>query len=398
MSAPSGIASGMAPDSGVLNVLWLQSGGCGGCSMSLLCADTPDLPGALRSAGINLLWHPSLSLQSGTDVLTLLQDCIEGRQQLDVLCIEGALLRGPNGTGRFHMLAGTGLPLTEWVRRQAAVAGHVVAVGSCAAWGGITAGGDNPTEACGLQFEDDHPGGLLGEGFRSPGYLARTVPTAPMVGALPSAAAAPHTASSVAASSSASTFTFSATASVHAPAESWPVINIAGCPTHPGWVLDTIMALAARALTPLDLDALGRPRFYADQLVHHGCTRNEYYEFKASAGQPSDQGCMMEHMGCKGTQAHADCNTRLWNGEGSCTRGGYACISCTEPGFQEPGHAFHTTPKLAGIPMGLPTDMPKAWFVALASLSKSATPKRVKHNAVADHIVVPPAIRKTRLK
>jgi len=35
-----------------LNVLWLQSGGCGGCSMSLLCADTPDLPGTLRDAGI----------------------------------------------------------------------------------------------------------------------------------------------------------------------------------------------------------------------------------------------------------------------------------------------------------------------------------------------------------
>jgi Ni,Fe-hydrogenase I small subunit len=158
------------------------------------------------------------------------------------------------------------------------------------------------------------------------------------------------------------------------------------------------MALAADALHAGDLDTLGRPRFYADQLVHHGCTRNEFYEFKASAEKPSDQGCMMEHMGCKGTQAHADCNTRLWNGEGSCTRGGYACISCTEPGFQEPGHAFHLTPKVAGIPIGLPTDMPKAWFVALASLSKSATPRRVKLNATADHRVVAPVARKTRLK
>ncbi len=80
------------------------------------------------------------------------------------------------------------------------------------------------------------------------------------------------------------------------------------------------------------------------------------------------------------------------------TRGGYACISCTEPGFQDPGHAFDATPKLAGIPIGLPTDMPKAWFVALASLSKSATPRRVKTNATADHIAVPPVARKTRLK
>jgi ferredoxin hydrogenase small subunit len=36
--------------------------------------------------------------------------------------------------------------------------------------------------------------------------------------------------------------------------------------------------------------------------------------------------------------------------------------------------------------------------VALASLSKSATPRRVKLNAVADHRVVAPAVRKTRLK
>ncbi|GAA6142671.1 HupU protein [Hydrogenophaga sp. 5NK40-0174] len=331
-----------------MNLLWLQSGGCGGCSMSLLNADTHDFHAHLRDAGIDLLWHPSLSLESGRDTIDLLERILSGEQALDILCVEGALLRGPNGTGRFHVLAGTGVPMIDWVEKLARVSHHVVAVGSCAAWGGITAGGDNPTDACGMQYDDDRAGGLLGEGFTSRSGL--------------------------------------------------PVINIAGCPTHPNWVLDALMALAAGQFDADALDALGRPRAYADQLVHHGCTRNEYYEFKASAEKPSDLGCMMEHMGCKGTQVHADCNIRLWNGEGSCTRGGYACIACTEPGFQEPGHPFHETPKLAGIPIGLPTDMPKAWFVALASLSKSATPKRVKQNAVADHLVVKPAIRKTRLK
>jgi len=162
--------------------------------------------------------------------------------------------------------------------------------------------------------------------------------------------------------------------------------------------METLMTLAAGLFDAGQMDALGRPRSYADHLVHHGCTRNEFYEFKASAEKPSDLGCMMEHMGCKGTQVHADCNTRLWNGDGSCTRGGYACISCTEPGFEEPGHSFHQTPKIAGIPIGLPTDMPKAWFVALASLSKSATPKRVRDNATADHLVQVPMIRKRRGK
>lgn len=331
-----------------MNMLWLQSGGCGGCSMSLLCADTADFAGQLEQAGIRLLWHPSLSLAGGAELVKLLEDCLAGRVALDALCVEGSLLRGPNGTGRFHVLAGTGVPMIDWVRRLSTVARNVVAVGSCAAWGGVTAAGANPTDACGLQYDDDRPGGLLGADFRSASGL--------------------------------------------------PVVNVAGCPTHPGWVLDTLMALAADQFSADDLDPLGRPRFYADQLVHHGCTRNEFYEFKASAEKPSDLGCMMEHMGCKGTQAHADCNTRLWNGDGSCTRGGYACISCTEPGFQDPGHAFHATPKIAGIPIGLPTDMPKAWFVALASLSKSATPKRVRQNATADHLVVAPQVKRTRLK
>jgi len=347
------------PPGAPLTVLWLQSGGCGGCSMSLLCADTADFHVQLRSAGIELLWHPSLSLASGGEVLGLLERILAGQQRLDLLCLEGALLRGPGGTGRFHVMAGTGLPMTDWVRRLAARAGQVMAVGSCAAWGGVSALGDNPTEACGLQYEDDRPGGLLGAGFRSGGSGGHG-----------------H----------------------GGPGTGLPVINVAGCPTHPGWVLDSLMALADGSLQAGDLDALGRPRFYADQLVHHGCTRNEFYEFKASAEKPSDLGCMMEHLGCKGTQAHADCNTRPWNGEGSCTRGGYACISCTEPGFQEPGHPFHQTPKVAGIPIGLPTDMPKAWFVALASLSKSATPRRVKVNATADHRVITPPARKTRLK
>ena len=68
-------------------VLWLQSGGCGGCNMSLLCADTQDFSAMWRNAGIELLWHPSLSLESGDQVLDILEDCLQGRTQLDALCI-----------------------------------------------------------------------------------------------------------------------------------------------------------------------------------------------------------------------------------------------------------------------------------------------------------------------
>ena len=121
-------------------------------------------------------------------------------------------------------------------------------------------------------------------------------------------------------------------------------------------------------------------------------------EFKASAEKLCDLGCMMENLGCKGTQARADCNRRAWNGAGSCLDGNYPCINCTAPGFEEPGHTFTQTPKISGIPVGLPTDMPKAWFVALASLSKAATPARLRENAVADHLARPPVDKQKKRK
>ncbi len=106
-----------------------------------------------------------------------------------MLCVEGSVMTGPHGSGRFHMLSGTGRPMMSWVADLAARAQHVLAVGTCAAYGGITAAGGNPGGAVGLQYDGDHPGGLLGADFRSGSGL--------------------------------------------------PVINVAGCPTHPGWVLDT---------------------------------------------------------------------------------------------------------------------------------------------------------------
>jgi Ni,Fe-hydrogenase I small subunit len=320
-------------------LLWLQAGSCGGCTMAVLEDGARGWFRALEGAGIDLLWHPSVSVETGAEALRILDAVEAGETPLDILVLEGAVLCGPDGTGRFNRLAGTGRSLLDWVRALAPRAGTTVAVGSCAAFGGIAAADPDPTEAKGLQFTAAAPGGALPAGYRSRSGL--------------------------------------------------PVVNVSGCAPHPGWIMETLAAVAAGMLTAADLDALGRPRFFADHLAHHGCSRNEYYEFKASAERPGDRGCLMEHCGCKATQAVGDCNQRIWNGGGTCTDGGYACISCTAPAF-EATRGFLQTPKVAGIPVGLPLDMPKAWFVALAALSKSATPRRVRENARSDRIVVPP--------
>ncbi len=329
-----------------LRLLWLQSGGCGGCTMSLIGAEGPDLLTAFDAAGIDVLWHPSLSEASGSEVIPLLERLERGEEPLDILCLEGAVMCGPNGTGKFHMMAGTGRPVMDWLAALARQAEFVVAVGSCAAFGGITAAGGNHAEAVGLAYDGPEPGGLLGADFRSKAGL--------------------------------------------------PVINVSGCPIHPGWLTETLFALAEGTCSTRDLDEWERPLAYTIHLVHHGCARNEFYEYKASAERLCDLGCMMENLGCKGTQARADCNIRPWNGSGSCLDGNYPCINCTAPGFEEPGHAFTATPKVAGIPVGLPTDMPKAWFVALASLSKAATPARLRDNATAETLVVAPVDRRKK--
>ena len=236
--------------------------------------------------------------------------------------------------------------MLDWVRTLSPKANHVVAVGTCATYGGVTSTGENPADAVGVQYDGNHLGGALGGDFKSRSGL--------------------------------------------------PVINVAGCPTHPDWVTATLLLLAEDKLTISDLDGFARPRFYADHLVHHACPKNEFYEYKASASQLSEMGCLMENLGCVGTQAVGDCNIRSWNGDGSCTRAGYPCINCTAPEFEEPGHGFTETPKFAGIPVGLPSDMPKAWFMALASLSKAATPHRIGANATSDRIAIPPSLKKPK--
>lgn len=312
------------------NLLWIQAVCCGGETASLLNSDHPHLLAALNTLGVTVLGHSYFRDPAHDGAEQVMDECASGRMSVELLVVEGAVYQAapqPDGWALSK-------PLAEWVRAIARCSDYTVAVGTCASFGGVMACGRNPMGATGLQFHRDQHGGLLGADYRSRAGL--------------------------------------------------PVVNVPGCPAHPDWIIGTLWALRAHRLRETELDRFNRPRAFYGKLAHHACPRNEYYEFKASASVYSQQGCLFENLGCKGTLCESDCNERLWLARtGSCTRGGFPCLSCTSPLFPDGFVPFFETAKIGGIPTSLPLDVPKAWYVGISGLSKLACPERLRRNAVS---------------
>jgi len=160
------------------NLLWLQGGSCGGDTISVLNAEQPEILTALQMLDVHLVWHPFLSPEGGREAAFLMETLAAGREPLDVLVVEGAVQNGPQGSGRYFLLHGR--PFRDWALALARQAVHVIAIGTCACFGGIVSSGANLTEACGLQFLHDKRGGCwAGSSPPAPGCPSSTSPAAP---------------------------------------------------------------------------------------------------------------------------------------------------------------------------------------------------------------------------
>ena len=51
-----------------LSLLWIQCGGCGGDTWSFFNAESPNVMELFSSFDIELLWHPSISINSQADL------------------------------------------------------------------------------------------------------------------------------------------------------------------------------------------------------------------------------------------------------------------------------------------------------------------------------------------
>jgi hydrogenase small subunit len=113
-------------------------------------------------------------------------------------------------------------------------------------------------------------------------------------------------------------------------------INIAGCPTHPDWIVYAVARLLAGQSLPLD--GYGRPSALFNRTVHSVCPRRE----RGEAERFGVDGRCLEELGCRGPVTRANCPTLRWNNQASwCIEVNAPCLGCTEPTFPGPNSFNH---------------------------------------------------------
>ena len=79
--------------------------------MAILGAEGPGatadtLPDFLERHDLELLWHPSLSPETPSELAGMIDRIVAGEQDLTLLCVEGSIINGPDGTGLFDTFEG----------------------------------------------------------------------------------------------------------------------------------------------------------------------------------------------------------------------------------------------------------------------------------------------------
>jgi hydrogenase small subunit len=279
---PPGIARAFEEAIEEYPLLWLQLSNCSGCSVSAINTLHPSIENVLLDQIIpnyqlSLRFQQTVMSASGELAMRVIDETHDEWKGKYILIVEGAIPTRDAGT--YGTMGGGDnghTTLADHVRDLAPDALAVLALGTCAAYGGIAASAPNPSGAVGV-----------GEFFQSEGIGT-------------------------------------------------PLINIPGCPSHPDWFIGTVAHVLLLGLPkPEDVDEHGRMKLFFSTTVHRACTNRDYMDEGIMAQKPGDIGCLLE-LGCKGPYTQADCPRRSWNsGVNWCIGSGGPCIGCTQPGFPD---------------------------------------------------------------
>jgi hydrogenase small subunit len=296
-------AEAVRPGVEEVHILWTSEGlSCDGDTLSVTAASLPaiedvllgNVPGLPRVHLHNKVLSPTLG---GDEFMGPFHEAARGELGAPyVFVVEGSIPNERiNGDGYWTSMGndpGTGEPITvnEWIDRLAPGAWAVVAIGTCATYGGIHAMAGNPTGAMGL-------GDYLGWDFRSAGGL--------------------------------------------------PIVNVPGCPVQPDNFMETLTWLlyqAAGVAPMIHLDSKLRPQWLFGKTVHEGCDRAGYYEQGDFAQDYNSPKCLVK-VGCWGPVVNCNVPKRGWmDGIGGCPNVGGICIGCTMPGFPDKFMPFMDEP------------------------------------------------------
>ena len=293
-----------------IHILWTSEGmSCDGDTVSMTASSLPSIEDVVLGLVPGLpkvhLHNKVLAPEVGEDFLTVFRQAAEDRLGPFILVVEGSIPNEQiNGEGYWTSMGNdplTGQPITlnQWIDRLAPKAWAVVAVGTCATYGGIHAMAGNPTGCMGLVD-------YLGRDFRSKGGL--------------------------------------------------PIVNVPGCPVQPDNFMETLTWLlyqAAGRAPMIPLDDQFRPTWLFGKTVHEGCDRAGYYEQGDFAMDYNSPKCQVK-IGCWGPVVNCNVPKRGWmGGIGGCPNVGGICIGCTMPGFPDKFMPFMDQPPGGAISAAL---------------------------------------------
>jgi hydrogenase small subunit len=306
ISAQAGPTTPLGPFEKV-HVFWLAGMSCDGCSIAAVGATMPTveslMTGKLPGVPRLVLHHTALQVEAGEAYVEPMRQAWRGELGAPyVIVYEGSIADETKAVaaGGYWSAVGeeldeaTGLtrqvPSAEWAARLAPGAAAVIAIGTCATWGGIPAAYGNPTGAMSMMD-------FLGRDYRS--------------------------------------------------ALGVPVVNIPGCPPVGDNFTETVAAvlLFLQGIGPLpEFDDLGRPAWLFGETVHRNCVRAGYYEEGTFAHEYGGKECLVE-VGCWGPVVQCNITSRgAINHLGGCMNVGGPCIGCTMPGFPDKFAPFYKAP------------------------------------------------------
>jgi hydrogenase small subunit len=275
--------------------IWFQASACSGCVVAALNGVAPSIRDLIVDQiapghHVSLRFQPTIMAGAGKIALEILAATEQAKDGY-LLVIDGAL---PTAAGGMYGRAASASGESTMHQRALELASNataMVAMGTCAAYGGMHAARPNPTGCVSVT-----------EALAKAGIEK-------------------------------------------------PVVNVAGCPPHPDWFTGTVgHALLFGWPTNGEVDAAGRPKRFFGKLLHDLCQRRgdfEAHKFAKSIGEP---GCLYE-LGCKGPWTHADCPERQFNsGINWCVKAGCPCHGCVEPFFPDVSSPIYRKIELPELP------------------------------------------------